>query len=110
VTIVEMLNCSKNRIKSSVFFEHWISHDSFTRSGFCIFECYRVMMTLSTTILKLRAMDTDLFIISTREPVHPLRHRDIEPGSFAQYPVFDDRDAGDRKNFREKKSPGPVPA
>ena len=33
-----MLKCSKNRIKSSDFFKHRISNDSFTYSGFCINE------------------------------------------------------------------------
>ena len=62
------------------------------------------MMTLSTTILKLRAMDTDLFIISTREPVHPLRHRNLKPGSFARRAVLCDGDARDCHRTVQKKS------
>jgi len=34
VTIVEMPDCSKNRIKSQVF-DHGISNDSLTRFGSC---------------------------------------------------------------------------
>ena len=60
------------------------------------------MMTISTTILKLRAMDTDLFIISTREPVHPLRHGNLKLCTFARRAVLCDGDSRDRKYFRER--------
>ena len=44
----------------------------------------------------LRFLPVLLFLPSLGEPVHPFRHRNLEPGAFARYAVLGNGDAGDR--------------